>query len=211
MRKVIYIFILCFFLCSCVTNHYTEEDFNSRKKQVSPTAGAIAGIIPGLPQFVNGETVEGIIYSSLVLGGFIAGFSLSPFDDTDTTATICASTIVLAYIYSFIDGVISTSVREKEYETFQKNETTRINKERAEQRAIERELRLSKFTEKERDAIENEQFFLGMSRLALIESIGEPDDINETVGSWGVHEQFVYSSYDLYVYLENGIVTSWQK
>jgi hypothetical protein len=47
-----------------------------------------------------------------------------------------------------------------------------------------------------------------MTKAMLIESIGNPDDINRTVGSWGVHEQWIYSR--TYIYLENDIVTSWQ-
>ena len=38
----------------------------------------------------------------------------------------------------------------------------------------------------------------------------QPEDKNRSVGSWGIHEQWVYRSYDLYVYFENGILTSWQ-
>ena len=33
-------------------------------------------------------------------------------------------------------------------------------------------------------------------------------DINKTVGSWGIHEQWIYSSH--FLYFENGILTSWQ-
>jgi hypothetical protein len=39
-------------------------------------------------------------------------------------------------------------------------------------------------------------------------SWGSPRDINRSVGSWGVHEQWVY--YSSYLYFENGILTSWQ-
>lgn len=51
----------------------------------------------------------------------------------------------------------------------------------------------------------------GMTSAQLIASWGRPEDINRTVGSWGVHEQWVYGEYGgPYVYLEDGIVTSWQ-
>jgi hypothetical protein len=39
-------------------------------------------------------------------------------------------------------------------------------------------------------------------------SWGAPSDINRTVGSWGVHEQWIYG--DTYLYFENGILKSWQ-
>lgn len=58
------------------------------------------------------------------------------------------------------------------------------------------------------DAIVDGEIFLGMERKYLLISWGKPEDINKSVGSWGTHEQFVYGSQ--YVYVENGVVTSWQ-
>lgn len=49
---------------------------------------------------------------------------------------------------------------------------------------------------------------LGMTADMVRASWGEPRDINRSVGSWGVHEQWVY--YSTYMYFENGILTSWQ-
>lgn len=51
--------------------------------------------------------------------------------------------------------------------------------------------------------------WIGMTGEMAIESIGKPNDINRTVGSWGVHEQWVYGR-DVYLYFENGKLTSWQ-
>lgn len=56
--------------------------------------------------------------------------------------------------------------------------------------------------------ISEERIWIGMTKEMLIESWGRPNDINRTVGNWGVHEQCIYTS--AYVYIENGIVTSWQ-
>jgi hypothetical protein len=51
----------------------------------------------------------------------------------------------------------------------------------------------------------------GMTAEQVIASWGRPRDINRTVGSWGVHEQWVYGEFGgPYVYLEDGVVTSWQ-
>ncbi len=49
---------------------------------------------------------------------------------------------------------------------------------------------------------------LGMSAEMVQAVYGEPNSINRTVGSWGVHEQWVYDR--VYFYFENGILTSWQ-
>ena len=52
--------------------------------------------------------------------------------------------------------------------------------------------------------------WLGMTDKMARASLGSPDDVNRTVGSWGVHEQWVYRSRDKILYFENGILTSWQ-
>ena len=48
-----------------------------------------------------------------------------------------------------------------------------------------------------------------MTPRMVIESIGSPNDINKSTGSWGVHEQWVYRN--KYLYFENGKLTSWQE
>jgi len=52
------------------------------------------------------------------------------------------------------------------------------------------------------------KIWIGMTKAMLTDSWGSPNDINRSVGSWGVHEQCIYTS--AYVYIENGVVTSWQ-
>jgi hypothetical protein len=52
------------------------------------------------------------------------------------------------------------------------------------------------------------KIWIGMTTEMALESWGEPDDNNRSVGSWGVHEQWIYD--DTYVYFENGKLTSWQ-
>lgn len=50
--------------------------------------------------------------------------------------------------------------------------------------------------------------WLGMTTDMMIIALGNPDDINRTVGSWGVHEQWVYNRE--YYYFENGKMVSYQ-
>lgn len=52
-------------------------------------------------------------------------------------------------------------------------------------------------------------FWLGMTDEMARIAFGDPKEINETVGSWGKHEQWVYSS--IYLYFENGKLTSYQR
>lgn len=52
-------------------------------------------------------------------------------------------------------------------------------------------------------------YWTGMTdKMALI-SLGNPNDINRSVGSWGTHEQWVYND-GFYCYFENGILKSYQ-
>lgn len=51
--------------------------------------------------------------------------------------------------------------------------------------------------------------WIGMTDAMAVESIGKPKEINRSVGSWGVHEQWVYGN-DIFLYFENGKLTSWQ-
>lgn len=57
----------------------------------------------------------------------------------------------------------------------------------------------------------NGSITIGMTEEQARVSWGSPDHINRSVGSWGVHEQWVYGRYSHnYLYFENGILTSWQ-
>jgi len=49
---------------------------------------------------------------------------------------------------------------------------------------------------------------LGMTKKMVMDSMGEPDKVNRSVGSWGVHEQWIYN--EMYLYFENNKLTSWQ-
>jgi|WetSurMetagenome_2_1015567.scaffolds.fasta_scaffold06003_7 hypothetical protein len=58
------------------------------------------------------------------------------------------------------------------------------------------------------NTIINKKVKIGMTKNMVLDSWGEPDDINRSVGSWGVHEQWVYG--ENYLYFENGKLTSFQ-
>jgi hypothetical protein len=60
------------------------------------------------------------------------------------------------------------------------------------------------------EKILSSKFWLGMTSDMAIESLGLPDKNNRTIGSWGVHEQWIYERRELYLYFENGTLTSWQ-
>ena len=64
------------------------------------------------------------------------------------------------------------------------------------------------FSNIDADLIAKRSIAIGMAEKALLCSWGPPTDLNRSVGSWGVHKQYVYSG--TYVYTENGVITSWQ-
>lgn len=56
--------------------------------------------------------------------------------------------------------------------------------------------------------IRNEKIQLGMNACMALASWGSPESVNNSVGSFGVHNQWVYP--DSYLYFEQGILTSYQ-
>jgi Domain of unknown function (DUF4124) len=63
-------------------------------------------------------------------------------------------------------------------------------------------------------AIAVQRVMTGMKQADVIRSWGNPSSINKSIGSYGVHEQWVYRGNrigdDRYLYLENGILKSMQ-
>jgi hypothetical protein len=67
-----------------------------------------------------------------------------------------------------------------------------------------------------KNAIRAGKILIGMTEQEVVHSIGFPSNINRSTFSFGTTAQFVYRMYprfnnDLYVYFENGRVTSWQE
>lgn len=57
-------------------------------------------------------------------------------------------------------------------------------------------------------SIRKREFYIGMSKPALLAAMGLPDRSNRTVGAAGEFLQYVYGR--SYVYVTNGVITSWQ-
>jgi hypothetical protein len=60
------------------------------------------------------------------------------------------------------------------------------------------------------ERIQRHEYWIGMTDIMARASLGSPDDINRSTGSWGIHEQWIYKEKDLYLYFENDILTSFQ-
>jgi hypothetical protein len=84
------------------------------------------------------------------------------------------------------------------------------SKEKEENELVERRAYLMrKFGNLITNKILEGRIWIGMTKGMAIESQGKPNDVNRTVGKWGVHEQWIYP-YNIYLYFENGDLTSWQ-
>ena len=69
---------------------------------------------------------------------------------------------------------------------------------------------LKKFGKRTYDKIKKGQYWIGMTKEMARLSLGSPNADNRSVGSWGIHNQWVYRSKGINLYFENGILTSWQ-
>jgi hypothetical protein len=69
---------------------------------------------------------------------------------------------------------------------------------------------IAKYGLKTYDKLKAGYYWVGMTRDMAIIALGHPIDVNETVGSWGLHEQWVYND-NIYLYFENDKLTSYQR
>ncbi len=105
-------------------------------------------------------------------------------------------------IYEFI------KVKEQELKELKKLEDeNKLKLKKAEYAKLENGY-IKKYGQKTYNKLKEGYYWTGMNREMAIISLGSPNDINRTVGSWGVHEQWVYDN--IYLYFENGKLTSYQ-
>lgn len=73
------------------------------------------------------------------------------------------------------------------------------------------EVRLARKDKEIQKAIQAGNLVIGMTKTQVmqIKRYSRPDDINSSHGSWGTHTQYCYHN-GMYLYFENGILTSWQ-
>ena len=98
---------------------------------------------------------------------------------------------------------------QKQIEAKQLRQTNAIKVEKQKQEYKAKKERLTlKYDETIANKILNGYYWIGMTDDMTIESLGKPDDINRNVGTWGVHEQWIYKK--TYLYFQNGKLTSYQ-
>jgi hypothetical protein len=68
---------------------------------------------------------------------------------------------------------------------------------------------IEKYGEQDGRRVFYKSIWIGMTELMLIDSWGQPKEINNTVTKYGTKKQFVYGN-GRFVYVENGKVEAWQ-
>ena len=67
-----------------------------------------------------------------------------------------------------------------------------------------------KFSKEITEKLINGYYWIGMTDIMALISLGAPDKTNRTVGTWGVKEQWIYRDNDLYLYFKNGKLESYR-
>ena len=115
--------------------------------------------------------------------------------------------------YNSLEGFIYyTSVRAfsedwRNYLSYAKDLESKKSRERKSQKTFEN--LSTKYGKEVIERISNKEIWIGMTEEMLIDSWGNPTEINRTVLPSLVTKQYVYPNYK-FVYVENGKVTSWQ-
>ena len=86
--------------------------------------------------------------------------------------------------------------------------TEREAKKKAEKEAFIKSLYAKGWNKTTVDRIIEKKISIGMTPEQTTLSWGKPKRVNESVGSYGRHEQWIYGH--TYVYFQNGVLTSWQ-
>lgn len=189
MRKLILAIVAFVVLASCVTNPVKSAPI---KKPMGWGWAAVAGIIPGLPQVLNGEYLEAVGYfAAFMVPNMIATQVLG---DTSTPVySALMATSGAAWVWSYADGIYSSVKRTNQAKLLSPG--LYIDPHQARYR-----LGMLK---------------IGMKAYEVLQVLGQPDKVNTTVTAGGRQEQWVYLGYDqigdeAYVYVEDGILTAWQ-
>ena len=100
----------------------------------------------------------------------------------------------------------------KEQEAMRKKAEAEAAKREAERRAkmsaIEKIMEKYNCSQSDAELIKQGRVRLGMTAEQCRAAWGRPRDINRSVGSYGVHEQWCYNG--SYLYFQDGVLTSWQ-
>jgi hypothetical protein len=161
---------------------------------------------------LENEFLEGIPVKINSMGGTLRD---QPNINGNILEKIPTDEVILVFNW-YVKPYFKASYKEKvgyiSYSSLAGNETLKkiVNKE------IENENpRLAQLAKKygtyNAERILNGQYWIGMTPQMVRESIGKPDDVNKSTGAWGINEQWIYWKKELYLYFENGKLTTIQE
>ena len=168
MKRLGATFLLVILFTGCVTHHYGATDYP--QKPLPRPAAYIAGIVPGLPQLINGEYGEAALYFGLAGLGFLMyqfpqGLSDGP-ERSDTypyklltedekkqklkeTSNAGLAFAGMVTAYSYIDGVCSTNERYNEWKSVDDSFQLELQRQSDEERILAEEKKQREETQKE--------------------------------------------------------------
>ena len=133
-KKITLFFLIVVFSTSCVTNPITETNFSVRKMPPNIGIGLLAGFVPGLAQFLNGEYLEGAVYAAAFAGSIVGmavsseavpsgsdSVSLVPKPGYEVISGLSIVALVSTFISSMGDALITTWVRTNQYDDLLEN------------------------------------------------------------------------------------------
>lgn len=104
-----------------------------------------------------------------------------------------------------ISAFVKTKEEERKLKRLQREQ--KLKEKKAEYAELEKKY-IKKYGQNTYYKLQEGYYWIGMDKEMATISLGSPNDINRTVGAWGVHEQWVYDNF--YLYFENGKLTSYQ-
>jgi len=157
------------------------------------------------------ELLEGIKVKISAFGGVLRD---KPNISGNTIVKIPSNETILVYNWyekPYFKAVYKEKVGYISYSSLEKNEriNSLVNKDLAEKNPKLANL-IKRFGSRNAERIYKGEYWIGMTDVMARKSIGYPDDVNKSTGSWGVHEQWVYDKTKLYLYFENGKLSSIQ-
>jgi len=193
MKKIIGFFLLTLLLVGCVTNPVTEKNFHPQKQPLPRGVSWLTGIVPGLTQLLNREYLEMAIYVVATAAPFALGEVLYPdvSEEESTVKLMLSATGGIALLWSYGDGVYTTYQRRAQWEGIAMEQGMPLP-------ATGRRVDVSRLRQ-------------GMNIAEVLGIFPRPTRINVTESSGQKREQWVYHiNGTIYLYFDNGILTSWQ-
>lgn len=218
MKRLLLAFLILPFAVNAQNSELLEIKKTSLEKRIAVLQDSLKLVlnkIEGDKFHKLNKSNDGSLLIKVDKGGKIRSSQNNPtespiytFLDTATVKTYSYNTGYFKIVHNGFVGYLSDLyVIDKENVI---NHYKKINelKLKSQARKSESEL-IKRFGRSVYDKLKGGQYWTGMtSEMALI-SLGLPDQVNSTIGKWGISEQWVYKN--TYLYFENEKLTSYQR